>query len=433
VNVPTTTPAPTSFPWGVVGSLHAAGDLRDEARSYGVIRHVSSGITYAPPPTPNGWFAVRAEPGRFDLPWPSNPAAARSLAALRTDLTPLARGVDPASPLLAELDAVAYQLLRQAESLHAAEWRLGLIQPSNVVWPSSAEVSPTLIDLGFVWKGDYGSFPWTDSPGRPKWLETNLERNPAAWLWDHEPVRRQFAMPDPDVCEAVPASADVKTLARLLAWVLTGRRDRAIAEPADDAPGRKTWLALHLASTGRLESLSAFAQMLAESPLSRHFAAPEVPKRKSRVGLWLVGLLAVGGAAAYFLTTRNFDPAIGGLTAPPGSVDEALANFDAATIDERFAIVEKLSGTDAPEAVQAKVRELRTQVVDDWEVVFRRLETRASEDVAGRYEIGERMKELRDHLTKLLATPGGSAEQQERERQCLEHAALRCEELGYPR
>ena len=446
---PTTTGArPNPFTWGVVGSLHSIGDLQDDARSYGVTRFVASSIQYIAPPLPNSWIPIRSEACRFDLPWPNQPNIARTLLSLRNDLQAIREETirDGNHPVLAELDAIVYQLLRLTEQLHTANWRLGLVQPTNIIWPSAAEHTPTLIDLGFYWKGDYGEYPWVDSPGRPGWLESNLERNGSAWLWDHDPIRRQFAFPENEWCEPVPAGSDVKTLARLFAWLLTGRRDRAIPEPAEHGvPARKTWQALHLASTGRLESLTAFMQMIGESPLSRYFLQPIeplLPRRKSG-GLAVpivLGLLALagGGAAYYFLnqpkpTTTEIVQATNSenpVPTMPDALKEAVAKLESAQFPDKAKMLTSLFQNPIPTDLSGQVEKLRASFLDEWITEFTKLEEQASTDVTQRIEIGQRMKELHEQLSQLVATPSSQPNQQEREQQCLEQSALRVAELG---
>src|SRR5205807_8868758 len=100
-------------------------------------------------------------------------------------------------------------------------WSLGLIQPENVLVRGRAgEREAVPVDLGFAWKGSFGSLPWDDSPGRPNWLDA---LTPGRWLWDQQPVQQQFAAPENGVSNPADPIADVRTLGRLFAWFLSGQ------------------------------------------------------------------------------------------------------------------------------------------------------------------------------------------------------------------
>src|SRR6476619_3906442 len=80
---------PASVAWGLVGSLHRIEPLTVLPGQTGVVRLVPNTIKYTKPPLDLTWSEVKAEPGRFEMIWPGDPAAARSLARIGDDLRKL--------------------------------------------------------------------------------------------------------------------------------------------------------------------------------------------------------------------------------------------------------------------------------------------------------------------------------------------------------
>src|SRR5439155_12163271 len=116
-------------------------------------------------------------------------AAVPSLADFAAEL----QRATPSKAQLAMLDNVADALLASAEKLHEHNQRLGLLEPGNVLIVLGSEGRRIVLpDLGFVWRGSHGEFPWKDSPGRPRWLNDNPRENPSARLWDAPPAAQQF-------------------------------------------------------------------------------------------------------------------------------------------------------------------------------------------------------------------------------------------------
>ena len=76
----------TGFAWGVVGFLHEAAELTTTPGSRGVVRFVNGDVSYAAPPLAGGWKPTPGTPGRYEMPWPGDPATARTLTHLRADL-----------------------------------------------------------------------------------------------------------------------------------------------------------------------------------------------------------------------------------------------------------------------------------------------------------------------------------------------------------
>src|SRR5207248_936307 len=103
----------------------------------------------------------------------------------------------------------------------------------NILIHDAAEgLEIVLPDLGFLWLGSHGKPPWSDSPGRPKWLEEDRSVNVIARLWDKEPVWQQFSWsPDPEALPVPEAASDLRTLARIFAEVLTGRTENSLIIP----------------------------------------------------------------------------------------------------------------------------------------------------------------------------------------------------------
>lgn len=249
--------------WGRVGSTARAGET--------VIRSVDPNVGYAPPPLGRVWRPSE-EPGRFVMDWPGDPSGAAHLGQI-TDRE--------------RLDAAVFALLGAAGRLHDAGWRLGLIAPENVI--VDADNGVTLIDLGFTSSGE---------GGEPAWLADDTAANPPRAIWEEEPARRQSAAPG--AAAPVSVASDLACLARLIAWVLTGRPAASVSPLAGDV-----WAVLVDAEGGRFVSAAEFAEVLREAPPSSHYAAPPVAEelvRRPGVGRWLrragvaAALLAVAAA-----------------------------------------------------------------------------------------------------------------------------------------
>ncbi|VTR98104.1 hypothetical protein [Tuwongella immobilis] len=263
--------------FGVAGVIHRQGELQEPIAArgqLGVIRLVNSGVGYQPPPLPLTWAAVPAEIGRFDLLWPDPPEKARTLAQLRDDLRQQAPTISSSDhPLMQELNAVGFALVDLAKQLHAADWRLGLLQPDNVaIIPGGYPMLVYPLDLGFTWRGSYGSAPWNDSPGRPDWLQEDPRQNPAAAIWAVPPVHQQFAAPGGSDYPPLAPQTDVKLLTRLFAWLLTEQFMRELPEVSVSSRAYPLWQGLK-----SVNSLDQLANLLRESPLSSHFVAPRLP------------------------------------------------------------------------------------------------------------------------------------------------------------
>ncbi|MBX9628747.1 MAG: hypothetical protein K2X82_33445 [Gemmataceae bacterium] len=442
--------APDALRWGVCGVVHTAAELAAAPGSVGVVRYVTSGVTYTAPPPADRWRSVPSEPGRYELPWDGDPAAARTLRHLRADLDRAARGnlLSDGHPLLRELDAVAAGLAAVAARLHRDRWGLGIVQPDNVVLRGR---EPVLVDLGFAWKGAFGSPPWDDSPGRPDWLDP---LGPSAALWDQPPARQQFADPQSGVFPPTDPAADVRTLGRLFAWLIAGQTGRTLPEVGGPGGPPPAWRVVKDAADGRIASADALAARLRESPLSEYFAPPPLaddpaPRPATGGRNWLtpaalaaVLLMAVAGGGYYYLrgdkggtTGGNGEPQP---PAPgdPAEFDQAAGEFDKALAGNdrpgMWAALKKLLAAAPPEK-QAEADARRAKAVDDWAAELTAA-VAVGGDPARRFEAAGRFAELETQLKAVTdARPATDPAQREKEEQCLALVAEYARQFGPPR
>ena len=459
--------------WGVCGVVHQYGELTTVPGSSGVIRYVSSGVTYTQPPVPNRWKPVPTEPGRFEIPWEGNPAAARSLRTLRTDLERAARGGkldDPEHPLLRELDEVAAALTSLASQLRSEGWSLGLIQPDSVFLkgkPGRREV--VLADLGFAWKGSYGDPPWEDAPGRPDWVDP---MSPNRWLWDHDAVRQQFAFPENGVFAPPTAVSDVRTLGRLFAWLLSGQTSKDVPMVGGNEGPPPAWEALSAAAAGRVATPDALAAKLRKAPLSDYFSTPkeviEEPKPKSKLPLVLALLFLLvlagggGGAAWYFLRpkpeTVNKEPEPEPNKEPEKKPEDKkdpepekkkepvvlsddfaglLKDFDEAhgekNVPGMYLILGKLEPLAKTDDQKDKAAACRAKALDAW-VAEAKEAVKDGADPTKRVDVARRLDDLQAQLKTLVdASPAADQSQQDKEQQCLDYVTTFARQFGAQR
>ncbi len=452
----------TGLAWGVVGFLHEAAELTTTPGSRGVVRFVNGDVSYAASPLAGGWKPTPGTPGRYEMPWPGDPAAARTLTHLRADLDqagPSGALKSRFSPLLAELDAAAAGLLDAAANLHAAGWTLGLVSPVNVALNAARE--PHLIDLGFTWQGSFGPPPWEASPGRPAWLDDS-----ARWLSDVPAVRRQFADPSGKHFPRVEPVEDVRTLARLFAWLLTGLpRDKVV--PANGATPAALWALLADAAAGKVATAQEFRGRLAETPLSRNYTAevvpppdttpvtPPPPPPKSvlpwlAAGAAALALVAGCVAVAFWPSGDTADTSTSTSTAagtPPSAVtppaptppafaallaevDAALAKKDgpatAAKLQQLYAVA-PVSAADAKARQQRREKSLDLWVADYQAVALLAAQpSRRLDAVTQLKALEARLKPLTDGYP----LPPDATALTTKEKQCLEFAELLARQLG---
>ncbi len=444
--------------------MHQFGDLISFPGCHGVSRFVSSGVNFTAPPLAAQWRAVPSEPGRFELVWDGDPAAARTLRSLRADLDRAARTGEltkPNHPLLRELDEVADTLAATASQLHAAGWSLGLLQPDNVLIrgrDGAREVVP--VDLGFTWKGSFGSPPWDDNPGRPDWVEPQPGTR---WLWDRPPIEQQFASPKNGSYEPVGPVADLCVLGRLLAWLLSGQSSKDV-RTTSGAPA--AWSLLAEAANGHIDSADEFRDRLRQAPLSEYFAPPKVLKASTASSklvplalAGLIGLFAIAGGVWYFAIRDRAKPeeTVAGTGKPPDGVptpivdptpdpepekprdpavfENELKEYDALPANDftgLFAGLEKLYAT-VPKERLAEVEAKREKLVADWIAAVQEA-IRLGDDPANRLDAAARLDELEAELKALIAArPAADPAQREKEQQCLDFVATFARQFGPPR
>lgn len=457
---PTAPPPARSFRWGVCGVDHAAGQLAAFPGATGVVRYVSSGVAYTPPPVPPTWRPVPSEPGRFELPWDGNPAAARTLHTLRLELEEAARAgrlTDRGHPLLRELDEVSLALAGSAAELHRSRWGVGLAQPDNVlIRTRDGRTGVALVDLGFTWRGAFGPPPWDDSPGRPDWVDAAA---PYGWLWDATPARQQFADPDSGLFPPADLAADVRTLGRLLAWLISGQTSRDLPAVGGAGGPPPAWSVVSDAAGGRVASADVLEARLRASPLSGYFVPP-TPAAGGGVGVggaprggrWgrpvaaLAVLLVAGTLAglAYWNRNKTAPPGPGVTTPPitpvkppvPDHDGDQFSAFDRAIKDRDlnavFAALKRLLRAPPP-GREAEVATRRAHAVDEWITAYNSaLEVAA--DPARRLEAAGRLSGLESELKQLIDDrPATDPAQREKEQQCLDLVSARISEFGSPR
>lgn len=448
--------APAALRWGVCGVYHTAGELAGFPGEDGVIRYVTSGVTYTAPPLPGAWRSVPSEPGRYELPWAGDPAAARTLRHLRTDLERAARSgalADPDHPLLVELDAAGVGLATLAGNLHRQRWGLGLVQPDNVVVRGR---DVTLTDLGFTWKGAFGNPPWDDSPGRPDWLDP---AGPAAALWDHPPARQQFADPANGVFPPADPGADVRTLGRLLAWLISGQTGKVLPEVGGPDGPPPAWASVADAAAGRLPSADALAARLRANPLSEYFAPPPLadepaprtaspggPNWVTPVALGLVLLMSAAGGG-YYLLKGNKPELVPQVDVPEmkHASSEGLGDAAAAEGAREFDLAAALGSREGmfkglrqlldglPEERHGEAGTRRAKAIDKWVADLNAAVTLAG-DPTRRVEAARQFAALEAELKQLTETrPAADPAQQDKEQQCLAVAAEYARQFGPPR
>lgn len=240
----------------------------------------------------------------------------RSLVDLRGALqqkTPRPAGTDAppesaAGADLVALDAIADRLLEIAAQGHAAGQGLGLLAPDNVLAVTLDGTTQVILpDAGFVWDRRKG-------PRRPRWL-----RDDVGWrqLWDRAPgeINQWLLDGERDIQQH-----DLRTLARLFAWLLVGEATLAEWEPegpltripdAKAAPATRAevWGVLDDVLSGAITTAAEFRRQFQQAGrLSAHFRQRVHPPPKPPPRPWWpwavllpAVLLAVGAAGGWYL------------------------------------------------------------------------------------------------------------------------------------
>lgn len=446
-------PAPASVAWGLAGSLHRIEPLTVLPGQAGVVRLVPNTIKYAKPPLDVTWAEVKAEPGRFEMIWPGDPTAARNLDRLGEDLRKLrfAEGViRPGHAWCKELDDAVFSLLTTADRLERKGWTVGLLTPAGVIvhrCPEGVEAIP--VDLGFTWAGEFGDPPWEHSPGRPPWLSPDPAENPAALAWDRPPVEQQFAAPTGSPFPPAAPGSNVRTLARVIAWALTGR-------PADDVeagPPGTVMSALKAAHDGAVNTPGELLTELQTTPPSTYFAEPppvelttEGGRKSSSSALPLAAgialILAIAAGLIFWLNRDKAGP-ITASTSPgtgqgsPGDPQQALKDYNQTPdLPGRLAKFPDLAAAvqQANDPGLAKVLdEARVKLFADW-VTACETEVAAGADAAKRGEAGHNLRRLADGYAAILKDhPPADAALRDKEQQWLDQYDRLAESLGWPR
>ena len=448
----------TWLAWGLVGSLHRVEALTVVPGQSGVVRLIPNTIQYSKPPLELTWYPVKTEPGRYEMSWPEDPTAVRTLGNIAAEARQysFSQPLTESHPIAQELDQAVFSLLRQAEKLHRAGWGVGLLTPANVMLlPGPNGPEAVLVDLGFTWKGDFGDPPWDASPGKPNWLATDDVENPASAVWDRPPVEQQFAQPTGHPFGPAAPGSETRTLARVIAWALTGRPSR------DLIPGQlpPVWEVLEAAVAGEISSIKNLLTALQDAPPSSHFYAPpkpiellpSQPAKKPFPMLLLggvIGLAILAGIAALLLlpgqaTPTSGSPATGSPatneTTPPTAIQPTALNAmklyqDAKDLLDRvkkFADVARQGQADP--SLSPQIAAAREKLFGDW-VTECEQEVNLSAEAAQRAQAGEKLRQLVNQYEKLHSDhPPSSPAMREKERQWLDQYNREAELLGWPR
>jgi hypothetical protein len=447
-------PAGSSLAWGLVGNLHRIEPLSVVPGQSGVVRLVSNTIHYSKPPLEVTWYSVKSEPGRYEMTWPDDPTAVRTLSTIGSD----ARQFTFNQPLTAEhslaqeLDQAVFHLLKQAELLKRTGWGVGLLTPAGVMIQQAPNgIETVLVDLGFTWKGDFGDPPWDASPGKPAWLLNDDVENPASLVWDRHPVEQQFAQPSGHSFPPAAPGSETRTLARVIAWALTGRSSRTLSGRSE-AP---VWAVLQDALDGQINSPKELLEALQESRPSSHFYAKpkaiqvfEDEPKKGKL-LWipvvLVVLLLFGLVGFLLFGSGKTTPSSGSpatissptTDTPVTSSPPTLTETDAMKLYEQAkSVVDRLKRF--ADLVKAKpntpeVQQARSKLFDDW-VSECEKEVNLSADASQRAFAGQRLRDLVDQYQKLHTEhPPSTPALREQEKQWIEQYNREAELLGWPR
>jgi hypothetical protein len=302
------------FAWGIIGS-NRWETLRLDRKidRDGIVRQVEDGVEYAPETREAAAVTLpfprwrRRSDGQYEMDLgSSDPPRVRSFADLRTVLhqRPSWRGGELQ---LRDLDAATQELLHVIQGLHDVGFGVGLLEPRNVlvlVQPGAPAPRVILPDVGFVrFRGMLPKWMRPDVPFAKLWDK------PAEWMNERSFDRQRYprlASKFSDTTERLEGpgwdqQSDLRTVARLIAWVLApdGRIRREI--PSRDTAGwtkAEVWAVLKEASCGAFSNATALARALeAENARpSRHFVeqiAPPPPRRNP----WRWVLPAAGGLA----------------------------------------------------------------------------------------------------------------------------------------
>jgi hypothetical protein len=460
-------PEPKRIAWGHVGQVNFSDHLTDRTGRPGVVRIVGAGIHYQAPPLERYvWQPALDQPGRFEMPWPEgDPADVMSLGQLGDELR---RNSPPPRARLQLLDQAVQTLLHLTQQLHDNDWRLGLLHPGNILLvPGSAGNELILSDLGFIWRGSHGKFPWKDSPGRPAWIEEDLNVNPNTRFWDENPVRQQICWTSDPELTPVSVASDLHTLARLFGTLLTGRVEHDLAIPANPAP---CWHVLRAVMAGSINTAEELRTNLDANPLSGHWSYRTPATRKGGVPTYVkIGaVLCLFGLLVAAWKTGLIDRINGMLNKPvannsgqrfpgrnigkievnwrerpavrPGNAEfnKLLDAFEATNDPRRWIelLIQMYQFYERADEGTRKeilpwIEYCRGRYGDDWIRRYRDSDSRVQKDISVRFDVGGQILGLQQELDGLRQKYEPlSPSLDEGENQCLEISARRSTELG---
>ncbi len=312
-----------TFSWGVVGTNRWEALRLDRSIDRdGVVRGVDKGVKFVLD------FPGTAE---VDIPFPrwrkrpdnnyemdlgeSDKPKITTLADLRDDLQKKKwRGGES---LLRDLDTIATQLLRIAGGLHKQGFGVGLLRPDSVILLRRGDgtlQAVILPDFGFVrFRGVLPEWMRPDTKFRLLWDKSPEWMNERCFdRLRHPKLAKEYAeTADRVEGKGFDPQMDLRTIARLLAWVLApdGKVRREIPD-RDQAKWSKAevWAVLKDATDEKKKAFAdaeAFAQALNEESAkpSRHFIeqikAPPKPRRRWRWVAPTIGGLVLLGVVAF--------------------------------------------------------------------------------------------------------------------------------------
>ena len=266
--------------WGVIGR-NVPGPLKSRPELQGVVRSaIDGGLEYLlDPPPSNGlrspfpcWAVVDETTCELNLDRLRDRRFA-SLRQLRVRLEMPKEDGTAWDALLDEADGVIRETLECAGKLHAIGVGLALLQPDNLLYQddrTKGDIRVLLPDVGFV---------RVRTTLVPDWMRPDCE---FARLWDESPEKmltRSFVLAkypefadrvvgglDRDRPVGLSFKGDVRTLARLIAWLLTGSVVTTIPDLSTSSSivlpfsRAAVWSVLRDALEGRIDSPSKLEQ-----------------------------------------------------------------------------------------------------------------------------------------------------------------------------
>jgi hypothetical protein len=404
----------------------------------GIIRYVTSGVTYTAPPTsvqPCAWLKHPSDPQRFECLWDVRNSS--NLFQLRQAVEKAVQSGEirqADSPVGDRLDRVVYLLAQHIASLHREGWSVGLICPENVFFKDDGS-EVFLTDLGFHWKPARGEPPWDAEPGRPEWTDANWTY---AWLYSRSPLQQQFAHRSfaPATWEKQPfapptPAEDVQTFARLLWWLVVGN-DR---NPQSLTPFLNL---LHAAIEGQVTDMADFLAQLEQCPPSSHFnraraAASRGPSRPGRRTVLLLGtaalVISAAGLAYYLLSQTPPTP-------PPDGKDGTSnvappEEFTQKPYEEQMQYWRNTYNPQSPltEEQKANLTKLRLDTLQKIEKKHDELVDKAF-DHAERFNVAREFEKLLKDIELLRSKAIQDPEVEKKEQLWQEILELRARELG---